>query len=142
MPYDDERDLRSLLRDAHAALDPPPPEFAATLAAVRRRAERLRASRRGALRVAAAAAALVIVLAASIHLGRPRPTEPDTTEALRTVEALSGWRAPTDFLDRLPGTELLEDPPQFDSAGELLRSLSTALASAAGAENSAPGGLR
>lgn len=119
MSHNDERELRRLLRNAHEVLDPAPPQFAATLAAARRRGDCRRASR---VPTTAAAAATFVVVAASIYaiyLGRPQPTDPDTTGALRIIESLSAWREPTAFLDRIPGAELLEDPPPLGASGSL-----------------------
>ena len=94
------------LRREDAAGTPP---FGATVAAAR--ARQAAARRHRALRLAAAA--VVAVVAAVVVSTRPERYGVRLQIDLATVR----WHAPTDFLLKLPGDELLRSIPQLGSRG-------------------------
>lgn len=102
-----DRDLReqfhALRREAGAGT----PEFGFTVTAVARRRQRARRLRRR-VSVIAAAAALVLVLFAVRG-----PRGPDGKRAVLVSLPARRWEAPTDFLLRTPGAELLRTIPTF-----------------------------
>jgi hypothetical protein len=93
------------LRREDAATAPP---FRATLAAARARAA-ARPGRRGLwLRAAAVAVTVVVVTGVAVALRFSRPHRRMTID-LATVR----WEAPTDFLLRVPGDDLLRTVPEL-----------------------------
>jgi hypothetical protein len=116
---DDDSELKQIFDEAHGAFDPVPAAFAATLRAARLRGAPRPAPAPRRLRTLAGAALFTAALAVAVDLGRR--DAPDTTDALRLASSLESWRAPTDFLERLPGEELLgvpaiAPPGAFESA--------------------------
>jgi len=104
----DDHQLRKgfeALRREDAAGTPP---FGATVAAAR--ARQATVPRHRALRLAAAAVAVVAVVVLSIWRERDGVR-------LQIDLATVRWRAPTDFLLKLPGDELLRSVPQLGSRG-------------------------
>ncbi len=101
----DDRHLRkafeALRRDAAAGTPP----FDATVAAARAR----RAAMPGRRVLALAAAVVVAVVAVAVVSRRPDRDGVPVEVDLATVR----WRAPTDFLLKLPGDELLRSVPQL-----------------------------
>ena len=93
------------LRREDAARTPP---FGVTVAAAR--ARQVTAPRHRALRLAAAVVAVGVVVVVSIWRGRDGVR-------LQIDLATVRWRAPTDFLLKLPGDELLRSIPQLGSRG-------------------------
>ena len=93
------------LRREDAARTPP---FGATVAAAR--ARQANVPRHRALRLAAAAVAVVAVVVVSIWRERDGVR-------LQIDLATVRWHAPTDFLLKLPGDELLRSVPQPGSRG-------------------------
>jgi hypothetical protein len=115
VPHDDERELKRLLSEAHEALDPEPPAFAALLAAARRTADQRHDRRKARLRwtmAAAGGAAALIIGAYGLFVPR-RASDGEAATTVRWAESLAEWRAPTDFLGRAPGAELLRELPTF-----------------------------
>jgi hypothetical protein len=84
------------------------PPFGATVAAAR--ARQATVPRHRALRLAATAVAVVAVVVLSIWRERDRVR-------LQIDLATVRWHAPTDFLLKLPGDELLRSFPQLGSRG-------------------------
>ncbi|OLB17020.1 MAG: hypothetical protein AUI99_06200 [Gemmatimonadetes bacterium 13_1_40CM_3_69_22] len=90
------------------------PRFHDTIAGLATRRERAAQVRRrswevaGGIALAAAAVALLAVL------------RPGGTRALPVSLAAARWEAPTDFLLRTPGAELLRMLPTFTTEGRLL----------------------
>ena len=100
---DDDRDLR----DAFARLREVEER---TVPAFRLRAPRPRWNR------LAFAASIVLMLIVAGFLARSRPDTP------RTAASMSQWHAPTDFLLKTPGRELLVSVPQLRSSTPSLKS--------------------
>jgi hypothetical protein len=91
---DDDRDLREAfgrLRESESRLVPP---------------FRIAAPPRPAFRLAFVAAMLVLLIAVG-YFTRSRHQE------RRNTTSISNWRAPTDFLLRTPGRELIDSVPQL-----------------------------
>ena len=107
----DDHQLRNgfeALRREDAAGTPP---FGATVAGAR--ARQATVPRHRALRLAAAAVAVVAVVAVVVvSIWRERDGV-----RLQIDLATVRWRAPTDFLLKLPGDELLRSVPQLGSRG-------------------------
>ncbi|HEV8356582.1 MAG TPA: hypothetical protein VGQ17_07405 [Gemmatimonadales bacterium] len=108
MPLDDDRDLRDLFQAARRAEGEAAPPFARVLAG-----RSVSTPRRRWLKwtLAATAALAGIVLIAKVV--RP-PSGP--AQALEIARELSSWRSPTEFLLRVPGAELLGNPPRLGEA--------------------------
>lgn len=51
------------------------------------------------------------------------PAERHAAAVTRPAESLSNWHAPTDFLLRTPGQELLEQLPSFDSSTPAIQTI-------------------
>jgi len=97
--------LRALFAAARRRDAARAPGFADTLAVPRRRPSRARVP------LALAAAAVAVVVAA-VWLLRPAPEFPIDLAATR-------WEAPTDFLLRTPGAELLRSVPDVGSIADV-----------------------
>jgi hypothetical protein len=102
----DDRDLRDAfarLRDAERRGIPPfriPAQSQPVLRA------------RGALRLAAAAALLLLVISLG-YLSRQADRGVHQPATPRSATSISEWRAPTDFLLRTPGSELIVSTPRI-----------------------------
>jgi hypothetical protein len=105
MIEDHDRDLRErfVALRRHVATDAPP--FQATVATARARGS-ARWGRRGLWLAAAALAASVALALLLVRRGRPDGHVGIDLTAVR-------WRAPTDFLLTLPGSELLRSVPRL-----------------------------
>jgi hypothetical protein len=111
MTDDSDRDLHAAFQTLRRATEAP--AFRGTLDGLARRRARAARLRRRVVGVgfaAAAAAALVI-------FGLVRP---QGRRAVLVDLAAAQWEAPTDFLLRTPGAELLRTIPTFTSEGRLL----------------------
>lgn len=107
MPEGDA-DLRELFRQLRHRTDSRAPSFDATLRAAHRAPRGTRT-----LLGAAAVVAMLVLATAAIWLVRPRPER----LAIREERlAFPTFAAPTDFLLRTPGHEVLTDVPTFTDA--------------------------
>ena len=113
-PLDDDRDLRDLFQAARRAEREAAPPFARVLAGRSGRPMGAGAGRRPATRwlvAAGAVAAVLLVVAKAV-----RPPGGVTPADLKLARAVSSWRSPTEFLLRVPGAELLANPPRLGEA--------------------------
>jgi hypothetical protein len=111
MTDDGDRDLRAQFRTLRRDTEVGAPAFSAAMSAVQRRRRRAERARRQVAAIGVGAAAAVALLAV---LG------PHRKPAVLVDLAASHWEAPTDFLLRAPGTELLRRIPTFTLEGRLL----------------------
>lgn len=119
IPAQEDRELRSVLREGHAALDSSAPPFRSLWDEAVRRAPAAR-RRRTARRALAASLLLVAGLAGAWRLLGPAGSGPAGSDnpgvppgLLRLAASLNTWQAPLDFLLHTPGEELLRDVPAF-----------------------------
>lgn len=111
MTDDGERQLHEQFRALRHQAGAGAPEFRDVLASLKRRRERA-GQLRGRVAGLAIAAAAAFVLFAVLRSGGKRAVLVDL--------AAARWEAPTDFLLRTPGAELLRAVPRLTSEGRLL----------------------
>ncbi len=104
MTDETDRELREQFHALRGDAGAGAPAFGDTVAAVARRRERVRRLRRRVSVVSAAAATVVVLFAVRAPGGK---------QAVPVNLASQGWEAPTDFLLRTPGAELLRTIPTF-----------------------------
>jgi hypothetical protein len=110
MTDDTDRDLHEVFQVLRRATEAP--AFRGTVASLARRRARVARLRRSVVGVAVAAAAAALVIFGLIR--------PQGRRAVLVDLAAAHWEAPTDFLLRTPGAELLRTIPTFTSEGRLL----------------------
>lgn len=111
MTLDSDHDLRAQFQALRRDLELAAPGFDATMSGVPRRRSRAARARRQVAAIALAGAAAVAILAV---LG------PHRKATVLVDLAAAHWEAPTDFLLRAPGAELLRTIPTFTLEGGLL----------------------
>lgn len=111
MTLDSDHDLRAQFQALRRELELGAPGFDATMSGVPRRRWRAARARRRVAAIALGATAAVVLLAV---LG------PHRKATLMVDLAAAHWEAPTDFLLRAPGAELLRTIPTFTLEGRLL----------------------
>jgi hypothetical protein len=110
MTNDGERDLRSQFQALRRDTALGTPAFGATLSGVTERRRRAARARRQVAAIALGATAAVLLFAV---------LAPHHKRAALVDLASVRWEAPTDFLLRTPGTELLRTVPTFTLEGRL-----------------------
>ncbi len=111
MTLDSDHDLRARFQALRRDTELAAPVFDATMSGVPRRRSRAARARRRVAAIAfgaTAAAALLVVLG------------PHRKATVLVDLAAAHWEAPTDFLLRAPGAELLRTVPTFTLEGRLL----------------------
>jgi hypothetical protein len=110
MTDDGDRDLRAQFGTLRHTTELGAPAFAATMSGVPERRRRAARTRRRVAAIAVGAGAAVLLLAV---------LAPHHKRAVLMDLATTHWEAPTDFLLRAPGAELLRTVPTFTLEGRL-----------------------